>query len=141
MGKNERYKRGRISLILMVLLLSSACGIVQFKSGTITITNAFTTSGIDSSGQPLAPATEFHTKTSRIYCIVSVDSPSLVPVGVRWFFENELFYDQVIRTDRSAPLAMFIEPLPGESFPVGSYRAEVYLVKEAVRVLDFIVVP
>jgi len=139
---NSNNPRRHANLILALLIPASlACGIVQVSSnsGTITITDLYTTGGLDASGQPMEPDSEFETSQDRIYLVVTIDSPSPVPVGVRWFFGDELIYEEATRVDNAA--YWFIGPPPGQEFEVGSYHAEVYLVQDPVRSVDFVVVP
>jgi hypothetical protein len=108
---------------------------VTLTTGTATITNVFTTTGLDSQGNPQPSQSSFPPDQSRIYCVVTVSSSKPVNVGVRWFLENELIFEDRALVNNWR--AFFIQPLPGELFKKGNYRIEVYLIREPVRTINF----
>jgi len=136
------HKLALAIIVPPLLFVSLACGQIQVSSnaGTITISDAYTTTGLDEGGQPLDPTAVFDTNQDTIYLIVLVDSPSPVRVGVRWFFEDELISDQS-STVQGGGGWWWLTPPPGEAFQPGDYRAEVYLVEDAIRTVNFTVAP
>jgi hypothetical protein len=103
----------------------------------ITITDVVLTTGITSQLQPLDSVTRFPFTQPRIYCLISISSPKPVNVGVRWYYEGNLIYDDKAIVENSR--AFYIEPLPGNDFKPGKYKVEVYLVNEALRTMEFTV--
>ena len=129
-------------LFIFFLITLLGLGIIKLNvtttSGAIAITDVVTTTGFDSQGQPLPSSNRFSLNETRIYCFVTVKSPNPVNVGVRWFFENSLIYEDNATFNGSR--AFFLQPLPGKVFQQGDYRVEIYLVEETLRTVQFSVI-
>ena len=112
-------------------------GLFQFtrQSGSITIQDAYLTLDPELSKPTSGQTPTFPADTSRIYLAVFLESEIPVHLGVRWYFEDELIFQQSATFDR--PFVWHIETeTPGSFFP-GNYRAEIFLIEEPVRVLEF----
>lgn len=111
---------------------------VRVERGPIIVRDVFLTTEVAPDGTVGERATEFPAGTPRIWCIVDIESPKPVRVGVRWYYEGKLLLDQVQVVYRRG--GWYIETPPGEHFLPGRYWVEVYLVKKAVRTVYFKVV-
>lgn len=120
-------------LISLILLVKTK----MLVNESITITDVVLTTGITEQLQPLDSVTRFSIKQPRIYSLISISSSKPINVGVRWYYEDDLIYDdRAIVEDKRA---FYIEPLPGGQFKPGRYKVEVYLVDEALRTMEFTV--
>jgi hypothetical protein len=109
---------------------------LQFQSSKpITITNVFLTTGLDAQGNPLPAVEEFLKDQSRIYCIVTIQAPKPIRVGVRWFYQDRLFADQAQTISTTG--IWFLESTAEQKFRAGQYRVEVYLIESALRTKNF----
>lgn len=120
-----------------VLLIGRFTFKVERSQGAITITDVFLTTGLSPDGTPRERVSQFSPDTARIWCIVDVEAPKPVNVGVRWYYGDELIFDRMMLVERRG--AWWIEPPPGQHFLEGEYRVEVYLVNTAERVVRFTV--
>lgn len=123
-------------LIVIITILIKILDI-NIVSGKITIENVVITGEIDAQGNPLAPSNHFNPEQPRIYCVVTVSAPKGINVGIRWYFEDQLIFEERGMVDSWR--AFYIQPLPGKMFLEGNYRAEVYLIDEMVRTVYFTV--
>jgi hypothetical protein len=122
-----------------ILLLVFGTFRLTASEGTVTISKFYLTTGLDAEGEPLPPTTEFRSTQETIYAIVSVSAPKPINVGVRWFQGETLIYDARDMVEGSR--FFWISPPPGASFEPGQYRAEVYLVSDPVRTVEFTIIP
>jgi|YNPNPStandDraft_1061719.scaffolds.fasta_scaffold23693_3 hypothetical protein len=129
---------GAIICVGLGICTSSVWSALKVEKGSIVVKDAFLTAEVTPNGNTGERAFKFPADTHRIWCIVEVEAPRPVQVGVRWYYQGELLLDQVQVVSKRG--GWYIEPPPGEYFPVGEYRVEVYLVKRAVRTLYFEVV-
>lgn len=95
------------------------------------------TTGVDAQGNLLPSVDHFTPDQPRIYCYVAVTSPKPISIGVRWFYEDQLFFNYAQAVDIQE--IFYIQPLPGEKFKEGKYRVEIYFVDKAIRTLNFTV--
>jgi hypothetical protein len=139
MGNPKAKKFFRYSVVLFVIVILSLLLAkilrINIISGKIMIENVVITGEIDAQGNPLAPSNQFNPNQPRIYCVVTVSAPKEINVGIRWYFEDKLIFEERAMVDRWR--AFYIQPLPGKKFPEGNYRAEVYLIENRVRTVYF----
>jgi hypothetical protein len=137
--KGKKYIRYGIVLFIIVLVSLLLLKILHINiiSGKITIEKVVIAGEIDAQGNPLAPSNQFNPNQPRIYCVVTVSAPKEINVGIRWYFEDKLIFEERAMVDRWR--AFYIQPLPGKKFPEGNYRAEVYLIEDRVRTVYFTV--
>jgi len=126
-------------VLFIIVLVSLLLKILRINiiSGKITIENVVITGEIDAQGNPLAPSNHFTPDQPRIYCVVSVSAPKEINVGIRWYFEDNLIFEDRAMVDRWR--AFYIQPLPRKLFQEGNYRADVYLIDETLRTVYFTV--
>ncbi len=140
-GNPKAKKILRYSIVLFVIVIISLLITkilrINIISGKITIKNVVVTGEIDALGNPLAPSNHFNPDQLRIYCVVTVSAPKEINVGIRWYFEDKLIFEDRAMVDRWR--AFYIQPLPGNMFQEGNYRAEVYLIVETLRSVYFTV--
>lgn len=125
--------------LILIYSLASAFGIFEFNLNIspIYITKAVVATDIDELGNPKRVSTSFLPTQNRIYCLVKVEASKPVNVGVRWFLENDLIFQDQQMVDQWR--AFYIQPLPGHQFLQGNYRVEIYLVSDAVKTINFTV--
>lgn len=136
------YRRIGLLLILgagicsgLAICAFSILPVIRVEKGPVFIKDAFLTAEVRADGTTGERTTEFPSDTPRIWCIVDVEAPKPIRVGVRWYYEGKLIVDQVQIVERRG--GWYIEPIPGERFQPGEYRVEVYLVRKAIRTLYF----
>ena len=122
-------------LILIAIIFVFVFRNVNVSKGTITITDVVLTSELDEQGQSVSATNYFNVEQQRIYCRITISSPKPVNVGIRWYREGELIFED--RALVNGWRAFYIEPLPGEKFQEGKYKVEIYLVDKSVRELEF----
>ncbi len=124
---------------ILICILALVFGIFKFNlnSSSIYITEAVVTTNIDEAGNPDGVSTSFLPTQPRIYCLVKVEASQPVNVGIRWYLENDLVFQDQQLVDQWR--AFYIEPLPGHQFIQGNYRVEIYLVSDALRTINFTV--
>ena len=112
-------------------------GLFQFtrQSGPITIQDAYLTLDPELSKPTSGQTPTFPADTSRIYLAVFLESEIPVHLGVRWYFEDELIFQQSGTFDR--PFVWYIQSETEVGFLPGIYRAEIHLIKEPIRILEF----
>ncbi len=129
---------GAIICVGLGICISSMWSALKVEKGSIVVKDAFLTAEVTPNGSTGERAFKFPADTHRIWCIVDVEAPRPVRVGVRWYYQGKLLLDQVQVVSKRG--GWYIDPPPGEYFPVGEYQVEVYLVKRAVRTLYFEIV-
>ncbi|WP_347245954.1 hypothetical protein [Thermogutta sp.] len=129
---------GSILCVGFAMCVASIWPAIQVEQGPIVVRDAFLTTEVAPNGTTGERATEFPVDTPRIWCIVDVEAPKPVRVGVRWYYGEKLLWDHIQVVERRG--GWYIEPPPGEQFAAGEYRVEVYLVRKAIRTLYFRVV-
>jgi hypothetical protein len=123
-------------VVLLIFILTKILRIGLYPSvGSISIDEVSLTTGIDVAGQPIDSTTSFNSHQSKIYCFIKITSPKPVNVGIRWYYENHLIYDDNALVDGSR--VFYIQPVEGELFPAGHYHLEIYLLKENLRAINF----
>ena len=127
-----------ILLCIAAFVLLRAAGNLNIDriSGDVYITEAHLTaapegssSGNGSSGPP------FHPHTEEIHLITTVQSDAPVPVGVRWYREGDLIFEERARV--MGTVAWYVRPGTLNYFQPGHYKVEIFLVEEPVRTLEF----
>jgi hypothetical protein len=126
-----------IGLLICVVIVFSTIKI-GYNTGSIKITDARITTGIDPQGNPLPAVEEIKNSEPIVYCYVRLSAPKPILVGARWYLNNKLVYERQEMVDEWG--AFLIQPKPGTTFQEGDYRVEVYLVKEALKTLHFKVI-
>lgn len=136
----------KIFILSLVLVLIIALGVflilrqtifsqISRQKGSITIQDAYLTLDPELSKPTPGQIPSFPTDTNRIYLAVFLESEIPVHLGVRWYFEDELIFKQSGSFDR--PFVWHIQVETAEGFIPGNYRAEIFLIEEPVRVLEF----
>ena len=147
---SDRYARSPVLLwlglggsLVVILLCASglvvtgAIGKIGLSSSKITITNIILTTGLDAQGRPIDNVTHFDPNVGRIYCVVTINAPKPINVGMRWYYNDTLIMDQSQTMNKSGYMSIYRKD--GSSFPEGRYRVEIYLVRQPERIVYFIV--
>lgn len=131
-----------VFVLPLMILLTGCFGITvnSGSSGTVKITELVMAKDVTSDGNPIEPALEFNTNDKRIYCIVGVTGPENVRIGSRWYFGDKLIYDRMLSLGTQRRGTFWLDMAPGQKFPVGDYRVEIYLIKEPIKTITFKVV-
>ena len=133
------------SCFLLVVLCAGSLvaggftGKIWTSAQRVTITNVVLTSGLDAQGRPIDSDVQFDPFVGRIYCVVTIDAPRPIYVGTRWYYDDTLIMDAHQTISESGYMLLYRKD--GSPFPQGQYRVEVYLVKEAERIVYFKVGP
>jgi hypothetical protein len=99
-------------LILIGIILFFVVRNINVSQGAITISDVVLTSELDEKGQPVSSTNHFSADQPRIYCRITLSSPKPVNVGVRWYREGGLIFEDSALVNGWR--AFYIEPLPGE---------------------------
>lgn len=131
-----------LGMFLGILLVSSCVpfGLLPERSGPIWLDEPVLARGLSEQGEPIDATILFRTSDSRIYCSVKMQGPDGVRLGARWYYGDKVIYDRVLDLGTKRRATWWLEVSPGQRFPVGHYRVEIYLLKEAVKVEDFQVI-
>jgi hypothetical protein len=124
---------GCLCIAVLVLLVSN--GTLNAPTSSITIDDAFMTTGLDAQRQPFPATTLFSSGQAKIYCFVTITASQPIPIGVRWFYQSDLILEQKEMVNGKG--AFVIVPPSGKKFQIGEYRVEIYLVKDALRTVYF----
>jgi hypothetical protein len=130
---------GFLVVILCVgaLVAAGATGNIWFSHTGIMITDVILTTGLDAQGRPVDNVTRFDPSVGRIYCVVTIDAPKPISLGMRWYFGDTLIMDQAQTVNNSGYMSIYRKD--GTPFPEGQYRVEIYLAKEPSRTVYFTV--
>ncbi len=135
------FKRATALLVPIILGLSvSGClGFVPNldRSGPVYIDEPVTARGVDSDDNPIDLTRDFRATDKRIYCTVPIRGPDGVRLGARWYYGDKLIYDKMLDLGKLRRATWWLEMQPGQKFPQGNYRIEIYLIKDPVKVVTF----
>lgn len=122
-----------------ILLTKSGVLKLERDSGTVRISDTYLTTDPDDPNAEIFRATDglitFSREEPIIHLITTIDSDNPVAVGVRWYRENDLIFQQIHRVNGT--VAWFIEPRELPHFQSGLYRVVVYLGNDPVRTMTF----
>lgn len=133
----------RAMLSFVIFFPFTGCVSIDFnpnRSGEVYINEPVMAKGTDEQHNPIEPTTIFKTTDKRIYCTISVEGPEGVRLSARWYYGEKLIYDKMIDLGKQRRGAWWLKVAPGQKFPAGDYRIEIYLTKEPLKVVMFKVV-
>ncbi len=107
------------------------------RSGAVWIDEPAVATAVDDRGGPIDPTTSFRATDQRIYCTVAIRGPDGVRLGARWYYGDKLIYDKMLDLGKLRRATWWLEMGPGQKFPEGKYRIEIYVVKDPVRTVTF----
>ncbi len=58
-------------------------------------------------------------------------------LGARWYYGDKLIYDKLLDLGKLRRVKWWLEMAPGQKFPEGNYRIEIYMIKDPVKVVTF----
>jgi len=143
-GKNRRIwiilaavLGGLVLMCIGTFYLMRATGFLEItnQTGSMSIRDAYFTLDPEGPRPEYNGFPQFPSHADRIYLIVLVESPDPIPLGVRWYREGELLVERQSRVQDG--IGWYIGPQSGEEFLPGMYRAEVFLIEDPVRTLEF----
>ncbi len=131
-----------VGMLLFLSLSASCCAPCtlagQTRRATATITGVSLATAVSSDGSPIDNVTRFDPSVPRIWCVITSVSNAPFPMGVRWYYRDQLIAHYRFQVDRSPASVALPAPEQGY-FAEGEYRVEVYFVQKPEWVVRFTV--
>jgi hypothetical protein len=124
-------------LLPCLILVVVGCGL-SVSVGRISISEIGTCQEVDTEGQPLRITSIFPAGTHIVYLYFRLESPTAVPLEIRWFWEDNLIGTMSQRLEAGLHHT-WLAAEEGESLPPGKYRVEVIAGKMTIGETNFVI--